>query len=206
MTPLIRCRGSRDGTPVSEFPTQVRRHPDLAFRCPTSRRTVRPRWSSGSWDHWRSRPTKSRSRRAGRRNGHCSRIHRLQLARRGRGKSGDTRPYAVNPRSRTSRRWLPRPAAAGGAHDRHRPFLRAARSSSATRQASRATASTTRPPLSGSDSQESCRASGSRWTRSSTLSLLSFERTAAENLSGLPAGGRKTRPVSREANTERLVW
>jgi hypothetical protein len=36
--------------------------------------------------------------------------------------------------------------------------------------------------------------------------LLSFERTAAEDLSGLPVGGRKTCPVPREANTERLVW
>jgi len=37
-----------------------------------------------------------------------------------------------------------------------------------------------------------------------STSLLSFERTAAEDLSGLPAGGRRTRPVSLEATPKDL--
>ena len=37
-------------------------------------------------------------------------------------------------------------------------------------------------------------------------SHLSFERTAAEDLSGPPAVGRKTCPAPGGRNTERLVW
>jgi hypothetical protein len=59
----------------------------------------------------------------------------FNYARRGRGKSGDTRPYAVQREIEDIEALVAEAGGSGRTHDRHRPFLRAARSSSATRQA-----------------------------------------------------------------------
>jgi hypothetical protein len=154
MAPLLRCHRSRDGSPASHAsPASPLR---LAFRCPTSRRTVRPRWSSGSWDHWRSRPTTSRSRRAVEATGIARASTVFNYARRGRGKRGDTWPYAVQREIEDIEALV---AEGGGSGRAHGSTPSASKSGAEFFRhqtgCPRATASTRPPRLSGSDSQES---------------------------------------------------
>jgi hypothetical protein len=77
MAPLLRCRSSRDGSPASH--ASPASPPRLAFRCPTSRRTVRPAVEFRILGPLEISADDVAIKAGGRSDGDCSRIHRLQL-------------------------------------------------------------------------------------------------------------------------------